>query len=161
MKRTKTRMAICLTLLSMVLIFIWGNSCLPAPQSRAFSLWFRNLIAPLFGWPIVTRPGTSGRGVLRKVAHFIEFAGLGLCLSWLVHMLRTRKWEIFLLTLFTGVMVAFIDEGIQFFIPGRGPGIKDVGIDTLGVLLGIGIITLIAYINQQKNKNHLLEEQIQ
>ena len=161
MKRTNTRLAVCITLLVLTLTFIWGNSCLPAPQSRAFSLWFRNLIAPLFGWPIITKPGGSGPSVLRKVAHFTEFCGLGLCLSWFWHMLRSRKWEIFLLTLFTGVSAAFIDEGIQFFVPGRGPGIKDVGIDTLGVLLGIGIITLIAYINQKKNKNNLLEEQIQ
>ena len=158
MKRTNTRLAVCITLLTLTLIFIWGNSCLPAPQSRAFSLWFRNLIAPLFGWRIITKPGNGGHSVLRKVAHFTEFAGLGLCLSWLFHMLRTRKWEIFLASVFAGVAAAFIDEGVQMLVPGRGPGIKDVGIDTLGVLLGVGVLSLIAYINQQKNKRRLLEE---
>ena len=161
MKRTKLRMWICIVLLCIVLIFIWGNSCLPAEQSRAFSLWVRNLIAPLFGWPIVTKPSKGGPSVLRKVAHFTEFSWLGLGLSWLVHMLRAKKAEIFLMTLSAGAAAAFIDEGIQFFIPGRAPGLKDVGIDTMGVLLGIGIITLIAYINQRKNKKCILEEQIQ
>lgn len=159
MKRTKTRMTVCLILLALVLVFIWGNSCLPADISRAFSLWFRNLIAPLFGWPIVTKPVISNRpSVLRKVAHFTEFSWLGLCLSWLMHMLRTKKTEAFLLATAAGVAAACIDEGIQFFIPGRGPGWKDVGIDTLGLLLGISVICLISFIFKQKSKS--LEEQI-
>lgn len=160
MKQTKTRMAVCLTLLTLVLLFIWGNSCLPAEQSRAFSLWVRNLLAPLFGWPIITKPGGSGPSVLRKVAHFTEFCWLGLCLSWLTHMLRTKKTEVFLFAASAGVAAACIDEGIQFFIPGRGPGWKDVGIDTAGLLLGIGVITLIAYIGKRKIKSKQLEEQI-
>ena len=160
MKRTRLRMAVCLTLLMLVLLFIWGNSCLPAKQSSAFSLWVRNLLAPLFGWPIITKPIVSNRpSVLRKVAHFTEFSWLGLCLSWLMHMLRTKKAEIFLFAASAGVAAACVDEGIQFFIPGRAPGWKDVGIDTAGLLLGIGVITLIAYIGKQKTKNTLLEEQ--
>ena len=158
MKRTKTRMTVCLSLLVLVLVFIWGNSCLPAEQSRAFSIWVRNLLAPLFGWPIITKPGGSGSGLLRKVAHFTEFSWLGLCLSWLMHMLRTKKTEAFLLATAAGVAAACIDEGIQFFIPGRGPGWKDVGIDTLGLLLGISVICLISFIFKQKSKS--LEEQI-
>ena len=158
MKRTKTRMTVCLSLLALVLVFIWGNSCLPAEQSRAFSIWVRNLLAPLFGWLIITRPGGSDSGLLRKVAHFTEFSWLGLCLSWLMHMLRTKKTEAFLLATAAGVAAACIDEGIQFFIPGRGPGWKDVGIDTLGLLLGISVICLISFIFKQKSKS--LEEQI-
>ena len=158
MKRTKTRMTVCLSLLVLVLVFIWGNSCLPAEQSRAFSIWVRNLLAPLFGWPIITKPGGSGSGLLWKVAHFTEFSWLGLCLSWLMHMLRTKKTEAFLLATAAGVAAACIDEGIQFFIPGRGPGWKDVGIDTLGLLLGISVICLISFIFKQKSKS--LEEQI-
>lgn len=163
MKRTNTRLAVCITLLILVLIFIWGNSCLPAPQSRMVSLWFRNLIAPLFGWPIITKPGGSGSGVLRKVAHFVEFSWLGLCLSWLMHMLRSKKWEAILLAVVAGVSAACIDEGIQFFIPGRGPGWKDVGIDSLGLLLGIGILSLIPlykYLKQKNSKNHLEENKL-
>lgn len=157
MKRTKNRMAVCLTLTALTLAFIWGNSLLPAEASRALSTWLRDLLAPLFGGE--ASPGTEsvGHGLLRKVAHFTEFCWLGLCLSWLMHMLRTKKTEVFLFAAAAGVAVACIDEGIQFFVPGRGPGWMDVGIDTAGLLLGIGVITLIHYISQQKMK--LLEEQ--
>lgn len=156
MKRTKMRLGICLTLLVLVLIFIWGNSCLPAEYSRAFSRWVRNqILSPLFGLPIVPPDAVGGPSVLRKVAHFVEFWWLGMCLSWLTHMLRTKKWEVFLLALGAGVLTACIDEGIQCFVPGRGPGWADVGIDTLGVLLGIVIISTICMIH---GKSKILEE---
>lgn len=156
MKRTKNRMAVCLTLTVLTLVFIWGNSLLPAAASDAFSAWLKDTLAPVFGWGTSETDG-AGHGVLRKVAHFTEFCWLGLCLSWLMHMLRTKKTEVFLLAAAAGVAVACIDESIQFFVPGRAPGWMDVGIDTAGLLLGIGVITLIHYISQQKMK--LLEEQ--
>ncbi len=156
MKRTRIRLGICLTLLALVLIFIWGNSCLPAEYSRAFSRWVRNqILSPLFGLPLVPPDAIGGHSVLRKVAHFVEFWWLGMCLSWLTHMLRTKKWEVFLLALGAGALTACIDEGIQFFVPGRGPGWADVGIDTLGVLLGIAIISTICMIH---GKTKTLEE---
>lgn len=157
MKRTKARMAVCLVLTALVLVFIWGNSCLPAEQSAAFSRWLRNRIGPLLGLSADTDPGSAGPSVLRKLAHFTEFCWLGLCLSWLMHMLRTRKSEIFLFAVSAGVTAACIDECIQLFVPGRGPGWLDVGIDTAGLLLGIGVITLTAYFTKQRIKS--LEEQ--
>lgn len=157
MKRTKARMTVCLILLTLVLVFIWGNSCLPAEYSRAFSRWVRNqLLAPIFGWPLVPPDAVGGPSTLRKVAHFTEFCWLGLTLSWLTHMLYTKKWKVFLLALGAGVAAACIDEGIQYFVPGRGPGWGDVGIDTLGLILGIAIISMIPLIIRGKTKT--LEE---
>lgn len=158
MKRTKARMTVCLVLLVLVLGFIWGNSCLPAEYSRAFSRWVRNqILAPIFGWPLVPPDAVGGPSTLRKVAHFTEFCWLGLCLSWLMHMLRSVKWERFLLALGTGVAAACIDEGIQYFIPGRAPGFIDVGIDSAGLLLGIAIISMIPII-WKHGKTKTLEE---
>lgn len=153
MKRTKHRLQVCITLLILILIFIWGNSCLPANISGAFSNWVRNLLAPLFGWD-PANPNGTGPGALRKIAHLMEFFCLGMCLSWLAWMLRTRKWEV-LLPLPAGFLTACIDETIQFFIPGRGPGWLDVGIDTLGVTLGVVIISLFPIV---KNRSKFLEE---
>ena len=158
MKYTKARLRICVTLLVLVLLFIWGNSCLPAPVSAAFSRWVRNLLAPLFGWP-PSVPGTTGPSVLRKVAHLTEFCWLGLCLGWLFGMVRTKKTEIYLYSLLAGIAAACIDETIQIFVPGRGPGIADVGIDTLGVTLGIVFISLIQQIKKNKSK-HLEENKL-
>jgi VanZ family protein len=38
---------------------------------------------------------------------------------------------------FWGVLAASVDETIQCFVPDRGPAIKDVCIDSAGVLTGI------------------------
>ncbi len=155
MKRTKHRMVICLTLLIFLLVFIWGNSCLPGEASGAFSAWIKDLLARLFGWESADQD-PAGHGLLRKLAHFTEFFALGLDLCWLMSMLRRKRWEASLLALGCGFLTACADETIQRFVPGRGPGWADVGIDTLGVALGIGLLYLILLLKHGKTKT--LEE---
>ncbi|MBR6684262.1 MAG: VanZ family protein, partial [Firmicutes bacterium] len=65
----------------------------------------------------------------------------------------------YLYSLLAGIAAACIDETIQIFVPGRGPGIADVGIDTLGVTLGIVFISLIQQIKKNKSK-HLEENKL-
>lgn len=147
MKRTKTRLYICITLLVINLTVIWGNSLLPGNLSGAISNAVKDFVL-LF---LPMRPGgpSSGGGLIRKLAHFTEFACLGVVLSWLIRMLTTQKLRHYLLPLFGGVLAACVDETIQRFVPDRGPNIFDVGIDTLGVVTGIVIISLIQ-IRKQK-----------
>ena len=156
MIRTKGRLRLCLALLTLNLVFIWGNSLLPGQISGALSDWLKNLLSAIFG----SKPGASGGGgLLRKLAHFTEFACLGMCLSWLFRIVRGKTREHIGFPLLAGIATAAIDETIQCFVPLRGPSIKDVGIDTLGVVLGIVIITLTQCIKNKKTKN--LEETIQ
>jgi VanZ family protein len=130
MIRTDKRIRLCTALLICNLIFIWGNSLLPGEISAAFSDWVKELLAKIFaGDPTES----SGRGLLRKLAHFTEFLGLGMCLAWLHGMLGKGKLRPFL----WGVAAASVDETIQRFVPDRGPSIKDVCIDSAGVLTGI------------------------
>ena len=150
MLQTKKRFSLCITLLCVNLCFIWGNSLLPGEISGAISGWIRNLIAVLLGGS-ADGPDT-GHGLLRKLAHFTEFACLGLLLCWLYGILQAKKWPLW--SLLCGAAAAAVDETIQVFVPGRGPAIKDVGIDTLGVCLGIVII----YIIRKKLKSKYLEE---
>lgn len=135
MSRTDKRMRLCVALLSAILIFIWGNSLLPGEVSGAFSRWVGQLLG-------LSGTGTGGGG-LRKIAHFTEFCALGMCLRWLFGMLLQSKLRPIFLPLGAGFLTACIDETIQMFVPGRGPGIKDVGIDTAGVLAGIVFISII------------------
>ena len=139
MIRTPTRLRLCVTLMVCNLVFIWGNSLLPGEISGALSDWLKDLVAPLLGWD---QEGSGGGGLLRKVAHFTEFACLGVCLRWFWGMLNVKRFKPFLFALGCAVAVACIDETIQIFVPLRGPGIKDVCIDTAGALTGIGILTL-------------------
>lgn len=140
MTKTKKRLRMCCTLLALNLVFIWGNSLLPGQISGALS----DFVKSILDWLL---PGngedTPGGGLLRKLAHFTEFACLGSLLFWLIGMLRQKRWELYLWPMLAGVAVAAVDETIQCFVPLRGPALKDVGIDTLGVITGIVIISLI------------------
>ena len=150
MKKTRIRIGLCIALLCVNLAFIWGNSLLPGEISGALSNRLKDLLAPLFG----SKPGApGGGGLLRKIAHFTEFTCLGLCLCWLFHMVRTKKAEHWLLPLSGGFLAACIDETIQIFIPLRGPSIKDVGIDTAGVILGVVIINIYQHFKKSKTFN--------
>ena len=135
MIRTEKRLRICATLLVLNLCFIWGNSLLPGEISGAISDWVKNLIAMLFPGD---SPVTSGGGLLRKIAHFTEFTALGACLAWLFGMLEKGKYW----PLLCGVAAASVDETIQRFVPDRGPSLKDVGIDSCGVMAGMMLLYL-------------------
>ena len=145
-------MTLCIILIALLLIFIWGNSCLPGEVSGAFSNWVKELLSRLFG----TLPGDpqTGHGLLRKLAHFTEFACLGASLCWLGSMLKKK----FYIPLICGFLVACTDETIQCFIPDRGPAVKDVLIDTAGVAVGLGLLLAATAINQKIKNNKILEE---
>ena len=152
MIRTNTRLRVCIALLVCNLIFIWGTSLLPGEFSGAFSDWVKDLLAPLFGWD---EGIGGGGGLLRKFAHFTEFAALGVCLRWLLGMLDTKRIRQLLVPLAGAFLVACVDETIQMFVPDRGPGIKDVAIDTAGAVLGIVILSCIHHF-----KSKTLEDSI-
>lgn len=135
MIRTEKRMRLCMFLLMGNLIFIWGNSLLPGEVSGAFSDWVKSLLAHIFP---MDGPEASGGFLLRKLAHFSEFAFLGVWLGWLFAMMKKGV----LLPAFWGVAAACVDETIQCFVPGRGPGLRDVAIDSCGVLTGLALLYL-------------------
>ena len=135
MIRTDRRIRLCTALLVCNLIFIWGNSLLPGEVSEAFSNWVKDILAMLFTQG--PEKPTSG-GLLRKLAHFTEFTVLGMLLCWRFGM-QGKNWKA---ALCAGIAAACIDETIQMFVPGRGPGIRDVCIDSLGVVTGIVLLLL-------------------
>ena len=129
-----TQLRICTVLLILNLAFIWGNSLMPAERSQAFSDWMMSVLGSV---PMEQAP-EAGSGVLRKIAHFAEFTTLGFLLAWLFALLRRSIW----IALPFGMAAACLDEAIQMFVPGRGPGILDVAIDTCGVLTGILLLRI-------------------
>lgn len=152
MIRTQKRMTLCMTLLVFNLLFIWGNSLLPGEISGAISGWVKNLLSYLV--PGEGDPQT-GHGLLRKIAHFMEFSCLGILLCWLHAMLGKKPWR----SLIYSIVVACIDEGIQCFVPDRGPGIRDVMIDTSGAVLGMLLLLAgHAVYKKRKQKSLYLKE---
>ena len=151
MKRTDRRLRLCIALLICNLVFIWGNSLLPGEVSGAFSDWVKSILARLFAGGA---PAHTGRGLLRKIAHFTEFSALGMCLAWLHGMLRKGMAQPFL----WGVLAAAADETIQLFVPDRGPSIRDVCIDSAGVLTGIILLWMGHSVIRRKTEKLSLED---
>ena len=132
MRRTKARLTLCSIFLMCILAFIWGNSAMPGETSGALSDWLGDLLSLIHPF-LATEKGLH---FLRKVAHFSEFAVLGMTLGWMFGMVARRKpWQLSLPLLF-GAAAACIDETIQIFSPGRYSSIIDVLIDCSGVLTG-------------------------
>lgn len=84
--------------------------------------------------------------IIRKLAHFTEFFILG-CLVRKSSLDLNRKD--LLLYIF---LIPILDEFIQSFIPDRVMSVIDMGIDSLGILSGIIIITLIHTLLKSHNK---------
>lgn len=135
MIRTDRRIRICTALLIANLCFIWGNSLLPGEISGALSDWVKSILEAILPGDGISTPGG---GLLRKLAHFTEFAALGIWLFWLFSMLGKHRS----LALLCGALVACADETIQIFVPDRGPGLRDVLIDTCGVVTGMMLLQI-------------------
>lgn len=92
---------------------------------------------------------------LRKLAHFTMFAALGFFTSGAMYTYALPKRKAAGVALVICILRAAADEIHQSFVPGRGPQLQDVGIDTLGALAGILVLTLcyILYVRHRKKRS--------
>ena len=90
----------------------------------------------------------------RKIAHFSEY-GLGGILF--ISLFSTYKWSDerkIITSILLGIWYAIMDEIHQLMVPGRSGAIKDVYIDSLGIITGvIGMMILIKIVDIVKDKN--------
>ena len=82
--------------------------------------------------------------LVRKAAHFTEFAVLGSLWGGCSRVYERRR--LWLCGLLTGVA----DECLQFLAPGRAPMVLDVLIDTAGFLCGAALIFAVARLRQKR-----------
>lgn len=118
------------------LLVIWGHSCLPAAQSGAESGALLVVVQDLLPW--------MTDHVLRKCAHFAEYAVLGA--------LRTSAHFSWPRALLPVPFAALCDETIQLFVPGRSGQIADVWLDTAGYLTGALLTLLIFFLCRKRPK---------
>lgn len=125
---------------------IWSFSSHPAEVSAKESKSITGIIYDKFAVHI-EKFSDMGKDVfvsntdsfIRKCAHFTLFFIFALIISMYVDCFNMDK-VVFLLAVFlTGVIFAVSDEIHQLFVPGRGCQMRDVLIDSNGVLAG-GII---------------------
>ncbi len=91
--------------------------------------------------------------VVRKLAHFVEFAVLGF-LGQLAAAGRVKKWwQRMLLAVLLGVMIALCDETIQLFVSGRTGKLADVWLDLSGALTGALLVNLVLWLVERRKKH--------
>ena len=128
-----------LALLWMVLIFSMSaqnaeessdlSGSLSYALCRIFVRGFENM-----DMPVRLALAESLQTLVRKSAHFIEYAVLGFLLAGSADSFGTKRrllWAAFLSTLY-----AASDEAHQLFVPGRSGQISDVMLDSAGAVLG-------------------------
>ena len=128
------------------LYIIFGFSSQDGEQSGNLSLKVTNFIVEMFSkvknMDLALRMHYIERlhPIIRKLAHFSIYCLVGFSVMgfWCTFDIKNKYkllWSILL-----GVSYAASDEFHQSFVPGRGPSIRDVCIDSAGVLTGIFIM---------------------
>ena len=161
MKRWIKKHSIFLTLIPVVAIMgmIYGFSAQNGESSGALSGritgWILSVFVPNFhklSAPKQESMQTALGWIVRKGAHFSEYALLGFFLGLHVRQLQKRFTFRFpgLWAWLIGVVYAVSDELHQGYVGGRHPAVMDVLIDSSGVLTGVALLCLILYRRKYK-----------
>ena len=150
--KTKAKLTLCIALLVAWLAVIWGNSMTTGQVSGEFSGWASQLLGKIL--PFLSPDAEYGHLLVRKIAHFSEFAVLGILLSWLFAMVIADKLLRFCLPLGCGMICAVIDEFIQSFTPDRVCSFWDMCIDWSGVLIGVSLLALLCVLVKKKGQQN-------
>lgn len=126
---------ICWALAAACMAAIFYFSSRTADESEQQSGFFAQLITRLFGI------GGFSDFIIRKLAHFTEFAGLGLLFA-IALKVQTGKAKTPAAIICSSIYAA-TDEIHQIFVPGRACRVLDWGIDTCGAALGALAVLLI------------------
>ena len=86
---------------------------------------------------------------VRKMAHITEYFALAVTVAFPLYVYKIRGIYLF----FTGsifcVIFALLDEYHQSFVAGRGPSLRDVGIDSIGIVIGLLVAELVCHIGRK------------
>ena len=88
--------------------------------------------------------------MVRKAAHFTEYAVLGTLLTVTVYLYTQKRGRTFLCALPIGAAVAVCDELIQLFPEGRSCEVRDMLIDFCGAAFAVLIVVLIISIIEKR-----------
>lgn len=148
------------TLLALfIMVFIFSQSALPANLSSQESGRIVNWIMGILdGFCPVNRETLVF--VVRKGAHFTEYLILGCALlpavkEWMsaqdgADICAESSRRVVFLAWIIGTLYAVTDELHQAFVPGRSCELRDMAIDSCGVLVGVLIATLVSRLNRRR-----------
>lgn len=142
-------------IISFILLLFWmfviyNFSAQSATESANLSMGVTSVISNFLKNFLSKETAVITDHLIRKNAHFLIYLGLGfLTINFLKNLKLKKQYFISITFCF---LYACTDEFHQAFVPGRGPAIKDVFIDSMGALLGICIFSLIFKIIKKRRK---------
>lgn len=151
-KNNTIKNILLLILIILCITFIFSNSLMTGGQSLEESSKITRVIEKVVD--ILYKSNTPEKvtyffkttfdNILRDFAHVLEFLILGI-----LTMLYSDKFKITLFRRFSFailfcILIAIIDEMIQFFSPGRAFELYDLALDGLGSIIG-GILILLVW----------------
>lgn len=126
-----------------LMAIIFTLSACSAEKSDQQSGFLVNIVTSVF-------PGATDidltTTIIRKTAHFLEYALLGFLLARAYSKnvkVAKESSKMILLAVITAALYSTSDEIHQIFVPGRSCEFRDICIDTIGALLGASIYYLI------------------
>ncbi|MCQ2497754.1 MAG: VanZ family protein [Lachnospiraceae bacterium] len=175
--RLQNKKGIIITLLIVICIMmmIFYFSAKHVTESDGMSRKIAGFLMPLIEWIYNLFPhdggssgstlAASGGGLLdeinhylRKLGHLTEFAMLGaavlLHIDYICQYVKKINYKKNVaITILVVALYAISDEVHQIFVPGRGPGVRDVIIDSTGGILGCLLMLLIIKKIAKKRRN--------
>ena len=150
-----------LTIATFITIFVFSSQ--NATKSSQTSMGFTEKIMDILqigkNWDENTRMEIieKSQTIIRKIAHFTIYTIAGI---WMMAFANTydnvELKKKLLVVIIIGMLYAVSDEFHQMFSDGRAPLVKDVIIDTTGVLFGSGVDIIIKNIKQIKSKKMVI-----
>ena len=147
MKRIFRIITIILLILTFIAIFNFSNQ--DGQTSGGLSRKVARKIVDVFPYTKNLSEKTKNKivektqPIIRKGAHLSIYTLVGIFIMSFISTYKIHLKYKFLISILVGLVYASSDEIHQSFIPGRTASIIDVGIDTLGVTLGIILVLII------------------
>jgi len=124
--------------------FIFFNSLMPAEESSHMSFGVMAMVQKLLQSIHIIIEEETLHFLVRKAAHFTEYAVLGV----LTKNASENKYKILIVI---GFITPIIDETIQYFVPGRAMAFRDMCIDAAGFFTGALLFHLIIQKTSKRN----------
>lgn len=156
---SKIKLIVCGMLLLSVMGLIFYFSSQEADSSQNLSDGLLYDIMSFFGFEEAAKNEFLGK-LIRKMAHFAEYAALGFSMCMFLYALEAHRGEMAFhipkLSFWLSALYAVSDELHQFFVPGRSMQLSDMLLDSFGAAAGIFVLLLIRKlitIHREERKN--------
>lgn len=150
---SKKIITIILVIVWMILVFYLSNQI--STDSAKLSGSFTEIILKICNVTNINAPEQILliENIIRKIAHFLLYTLGGMLIFLFINLYKIKPNNKVLISWLIGTVYAITDEIHQLFVIGRSGEIRDICIDSLGVITGIIILLLVLKVIEKIRKN--------